>query len=382
MRILHFIEGLGNGGKERQLVELLKGLREDKDLQTALVTLGEGDYHQPRIAALGIRLHCCRRRLRWDPGVCLRLDRILRDFRPHIVHTHDWMTSFYALPLCRLRRVVLVNGSIRNAFTAGGLRWRLERSLLRLSDLRVANSRAGLRSRGFCGDEERNVVIRNGFDFTRLQGLTEGPPAWLADRAAGRKTVGMVASFSPYKDYATFLTAAQEVCSRREDVVFVAIGDGDTRQSLQSTLGSRFRDRILFAGRRREVERWVRCFDIGVLATFTEGISNAIMEYMALGKPVVATNGGGTCELVGDGKTGFLVPPRSPSAMSEKIEFLLDHPETACRMGKAGQRRLHRGFSLQRLVEETRNLYQRAVSKPASGLKADRGAKARQLQKA
>jgi len=85
------------------------------------------------------------------------------------------------------------------------------------------------------------------------------------------------------------------------------------------------------------------------------------MEYMALRKPVVATDGGGTHELVADGETGFLVPPKSPDALAAKIEYLLDNPAIARHMGEAGEARLRRKFSTTEMVDETVELYELAV---------------------
>lgn len=135
-----------------------------------------------------------------------------------------------------------------------------------------------------------------------------------------------------------------------KEVVFVAVGDGETLEAskkLSADVGA-----LKFLGKRKNVEEIVATFDIGVLSTFTEGISNSVMEYMALRKPVVATDGGGTRELVVDGETGFLVPPGNADSLAAKIEHLLDNPDTARHMGEAGEARLKREFSLTRMDEE------------------------------
>ena len=97
---------------------------------------------------------------------------------------------------------------------------------------------------------------------------------------------------------------------------------------------------ILFLGKRKDVETLVQQIDIGVLCTFTEGISNSVMEYMAAGKPVVVTNGGGSCELITDGVQGFLVPPAQPLAVAEKIELLAGDSVKDQQMGLAGGKRI------------------------------------------
>jgi glycosyltransferase involved in cell wall biosynthesis len=170
----------------------------------------------------------------------------------------------------------------------------------------------------------------------------------------------MVAEFNHYKDYATFIRAAHTLSRIRQDVRFVAVGDGATLAASQTLAAGS--DAIQFLGQRKSIEAVIDSFDIGVLSTFTEGISNSVMEYMAMRKPVVATDGGGTRELVVDGETGFLVPPENPAALATKIGDLLDDPVLARRMGEAGEAKLRREFSLTRMVGETVKLYQRALA--------------------
>src|SRR5690606_31004954 len=104
-----------------------------------------------------------------------------------------------------------------------------------------------------------------------------------------KKVVGMVAAFSAFKDYKTFINAANIVLEKRNDVVFVCVGDGPKLNECKSIVQKNNSDKIIFTGKQKNVENIVNVFDIGVLSTFNEGISNSIMEYMALSKPVVVT---------------------------------------------------------------------------------------------
>lgn len=359
MRVLICIDSLGAGGKERQTVELAKGLVRRTDIECSLICLESDVFYLDELAGLAIPVEFGLRRMRWDFGVFWRLYKVIRRHRPQLIHTLDMMSSFYVFPIARWMHIPVINASIKNAFPGGSFRWRLERLLLTLSDYRVANSYAGLHSRGFTEKERKNIVIYNGFDSTRVDRFLTNESSYLHVHAGTTKTVGMVAGFSRYKDYSTFIRVARELSTRRKEVVFVAVGDGETLEaSRKMAAGLRA---IRFLGKRKNVEEIVATFDIGVLATFTEGISNSLMEYMALRKPVVATDGGGTRELVVDGETGFLVPPQNPDALAAKIEYLLDNPDIARRMGEAGEARLRREFSIARMVEKTVKLYESAV---------------------
>src|SRR2546425_2145156 len=375
LRVLICIgSSLAPGGKERQTVELIKGLARSTDIECSLICLEDDAFYLDELSGLAIPVEIALRRMRWDFGLFWRLYSAIRRYRPNLVHTVDMMSSFYVFPIARRMRIPLINASIRNAFPGGSFRWNLERFLLKLSDYRVANSYAGLHSRGFTEKERRNVVIANGFEFSRVERLLTNAGNYTHCRAGDTKTVGMVAGFSRYKDYPTFIRAARELSTRRKDVVFVAVGGGETLEAskkLAAGVGA-----IKFLGKRRNVEEIVATFDIGVLSTFTEGISNSVMEYMALRKPVVATDGGGTRELVGDGETGFLVPPGNPDALAAKIEYLLDNPDCARRMGEAGEARLRSEFSIGRMIEKTVNLYEIAIRAPSRGrplVRNDRG---------
>ena len=355
------LEALGVGGKERQAVELIKGLAARSDVECRVVCLAPHDFYLDRLVGPGTAVDFVTRRVRWDASLFYRLFQIVRQFRPDLIHTNGLMSSFYSIPLARLMSTPLINGSIRNAFSGGGVRWRLERMLARMSDYRVANSYAGLQSRGLAEAEARNVVIYNGFDFSRVAGI-ETTQEWTRgsewhDRV---KIIGMVAEFNRFKDYPTFIQMARILSARRRDVAFLAVGGGTTLQASKELAAGL--PTMTFLGEQKNIEPIVGTFDVGVLSTFTEGISNSIMEYMALGKPVVATDGGGTRELVVEGHTGFLVPPRDPNTLAARVEYLLDNPDIARGMGEAGEARLRRTFSLSRMIEETIRLYQTAVT--------------------
>ena len=143
MKILFYTDSFRLGGKERQLVELIKGLKRSENVNLLVVCMDRGEFFEPDAKNLGVDLRFLPRKMRWDPSVLIRLYNVFAEFKPDIVHTNSLMTSAYALPLTKIFRIPLINGSIRNAFEDNGLRWKLERALLRCSDYRVANSLAG-----------------------------------------------------------------------------------------------------------------------------------------------------------------------------------------------------------------------------------------------
>jgi len=319
--------------------------------------MGPEQFYVPQIQELQIPLFYLLRRIRWDPTVFPRLFRLLRSFQPHIIHTNSEMAMSYAWPVARSMGIKVINGTIRNAFSDRGLRWQWHKAMLKLADARVGNSLAGLRSRGLSPAARGNYVIHNGLDLKRFSLRLKNDATELGFDPQGRKVVGMVAEFSDYKDFPTFIRAAQILLARRDDVVFVMVGGGKHFESCRSMVfpGQKW---IRFSGPRTDVDSLVRQMDIGVLCTFTEGISNSVMEFMAASKPVVVTEGGGSAELVCDGENGFLVPSSQPAAVAEKIEWLLDNLDAAHRMGCEGRQRVEQDFSLNALAEKTVQMYQ------------------------
>jgi len=169
--------------------------------------------------------------------------------------------------------------------------------------------------------------------------------------------IGIVGSFSETKDQATLIGAFLDIVKRRRDVVLILVGDGPLLDYYRKMIDSKFVDRIYFAGNQNDVESFVNIFDIGVLSTFTEGISNAIMEYMALGKPVIASKGGGTEELVLHNKSGILYDPGEKNQLIEAIELLINDLNKAKTMGEIGRKRIEQVFNISNMAYQTIDLY-------------------------
>jgi glycosyltransferase involved in cell wall biosynthesis len=225
------------------------------------------------------------------------------------------------------------------------------------SDYILSNSYAGLRS--YNAPEVKSICIHNGFDFDRIKNILDPEYIKAKHNITSKNTVGMVARFSKRKDYETYIESAKDILKKRNDVTFLAIGDGETLQCCMDLVPLEYKENIRFLGKQTDVESIINIFDIGVLVSHEEGISNSIMEYMALAKPVIATKHGGNDEIVIENETGFLIGTKDVRSLSEKIEYLLDNKEIAKAMGRAGKERLKKEFSLEKMTEAYINLYAR-----------------------
>jgi glycosyltransferase involved in cell wall biosynthesis len=349
MKILFFIESLRAGGKERRIVELLKGLKKYPDVEVELV-LTRKEIHYQEFHELNIPLHIIERKfLKKDPMLFVKFYNIAKNFQPDLIHVWGHMVAVYAVPTAWKLGVPLLNNEITDA--TPGQKLLGKDIVFKHSTKIIANTKAGLTAYG--APVEKSGVIYNGFNFNRLSKLAEPAEIRSQFKIETPYIVGMVATFSPYKDYKTYVTAAKEVLKKRNDITFLCIGDGDD-SSLKSLVPSELSNRILFLGKQNKVENIMNICDIGVLATdvknHAEGISNALMEFMALAKPVIATNFGGSIELVVNDKTGFLVEAYDYNQLASRIQELITNESKRKTMGAESKARVESEFSIGKMI--------------------------------
>jgi glycosyltransferase involved in cell wall biosynthesis len=185
--------------------------------------------------------------------------------------------------------------------------------------------------------------------------------------ASNGGVVTIVANLRPVKDHATFLRAARLVAERFPQSSFMLAGDGELEPRLRemaSALG--IGDRVRFIGRCDDVPGLLNRSNVCVLSSASEGFSNAVLEYMAAGRPVVATRVGGVEEAVSDGYNGFLVDPGDYIQMAERIALLLERPGGAREMGSRSRDIVASKFSRRRQLERVEQLYQELLGARAS----------------
>jgi glycosyltransferase involved in cell wall biosynthesis len=275
-RVLIVTDSLNNGGMERQLALLAKSLPDTWAVH--VVALSDGVFAGV-LREAGIDLTVLPRAFRLDVRPAFPLGKLIRSWRPTVVHTYGWISTAAALPACRFAGIPLVDASIQDG-AVPVRRGHAMRMTTSLADVVIANSQAGLDAFGI--DEKRGRVVRNGFDPDRWELCT------CEDRqTAASTTVAMAARMHRHKDYKTLLDAAREL-DRTEAGAwrFLAIGSGEDRGDLLSDYADLVKtSAVAFPEAGHEVLKLVACSDIGVLLTnaafHAEGIPNSIMEYMA-----------------------------------------------------------------------------------------------------
>jgi glycosyltransferase involved in cell wall biosynthesis len=210
----------------------------------------------------------------------------------------------------------------------------------------------------------RGVVIYNGFDLDRLKRI-DGTA--LFSGVSGNDTrefkIVMTARMVKAKDFALFVSAARRVFQLgRTSWRFLAVGDGEDKANLINENIDLVRSGILeFPDAGLEVIPFLQVSRVGVLLTkpsvTEEGCSNSIMEYMACGLPVIATDSGGNKELVDDNYTGFIIPDGDLDTLMRKLDWLFENPSLAAEMGLRGRKKLEEQFSTKRMVTLMTDLY-------------------------
>ncbi len=362
MKILFFTENLRAGGKERRIIELFKYLKRHGDYQIELV-ITKNIIHYQEIYDLDIPIHLIERKwTKKDPLLFFKFYRIAKRFKPNIIHVWGHMVAVYAVPAKIMLKIPLINNEIVDATQNKKL---LGKGIVfRYSDRVIANTFAGLKAYDAPMDKSR--VIYNGFTFDRTKDLEDADVVRFRFNIKTTFVVGMVASFLEYKDYDTYIKAAMQMLTKNEDITFLCIGDGDD-SAYKKMVPENLKENILFLGRQSKVESIMNICDIGVLTTNVkfhgEGISNALLEFMAVNKPVITTNFGGSVELVEDKISGFLIDAFSVEQLVDKMNYLINNESERKIMGERGFQIVKEKFSMDSMFNSFQQEYINATER-------------------
>jgi glycosyltransferase involved in cell wall biosynthesis len=354
-KVLLITDTLQNGGAERQLALLIKYLPLDWD---RCIWSFHGGPFEDIIRSTGVNVIIAKRVFRFDISPAVSLWKIIKSWRPDVVHSWGWMATAAAGPLCRIRKIPLIDGTIRMGMVRP-LRGHANRWSMKWASLVVANSQAGIRAWGI--PSEKGRVIYNGFDPKRLDVCSEILP-----KLENIVKVVMTGRMVPEKDYDTFLNAARLLSnSSKYRWQFIAVGNGPDRQKLIDRNWDLItKGQVVFIAGKTDVLPLLYDAYVGVLVSHpeihAEGCSNSLLEYMACSLPVICGESGGNREVVIDGDTGFIIPPRNPTALAEKLSLLREKPDLAHRMGVAGRERILRHFSVEKMVKGYIEAYNQA----------------------
>ncbi len=373
VRVLRVIARLNIGGPAKHVALLTKRLDPtvyDTTLVCGKISPEEGDmgYYAEQMGVQPIVLAGLRRNISIldDVVVLWRMYRLMRQLRPHIVHTHTAKAGFIGRFAAWLAGVpVIVHTFHGHVFTGyfspNKVRvfLALERMVARISDaiLALTNSlRKELSETYHITAKNRITVLPLGLDlqpFTRMERMKGGiRQQYKLDPLT--PLVGIVGRLAPVKNHALFLHAAQIILNQRPNVKFLIVGDGELRaasQELARELG--IQDAVIFAGWMQDVRGVFADLNVKVLCSHNEGTSVSVIEALATSCPVVSTDVGGMRDLLEGGKLGRLVPPDDAPALAQAILETIDNPPDPA---VARQLMLDQ-YGIERLLKDMDSLY-------------------------
>lgn len=352
IKILYLIDGLFPGGKERQFIEILKNL-DRKVYQIGIITFNRNLFYTEQAKQLSeYFIELDKSKNKFKPF--LSIWKHFKHFKPDIVHSWDYLSSMYAYFPLKRYGAKFINASIQDVGVEKGWKLRLKKMMLHLADIPLSNSKTGLRNYGVKGE-----YVYNALDLNRFYEKEEN----------SEFTIIKVASFSDYKDHQCFILAAIELVKRNVvDKVYLA-GDGVHKQKYIERVkleGENISEKFKFLGSISNVEEYLRRCNVGVLCSTTkygEGISNSILEYMAAGVAVVATNIGATSEIIEHYKNGLLISESSVNELIESVEFLKAEPDLSLRLINKAKTTVSEKFNYKKNIEKLECLYGKLLKK-------------------
>lgn len=371
--VLFIIDSFEQGGSERQALQLLRQLHLSGDCRVHLACLQDRGSLRAEAEQLGMgEIHEYPLTSFYDLNFASQLQRFVRYVREKqidVVHTHCFYTNIFGMTGAFMARVP---ARITSKGETDGFRTpmqkRAERVSFRLAHRVIANClvvqnqliREGV-------NPERIIQHYNGLDLKRMKvraGLTREEALSMFGLPRDRRLISIVANLrNPVKDHVMFLRAAARVRAAVADAAFVIAGEGELMPGLrQLATELDIANDVHFIGRCDDVASLLFASHLGVLSSKAEGFANAILEYMAAGLPVVATDVGGVREAIVEGETGYIVPSGDDEKMAARIIEVLSSDEHARVMGARGKAIVADKFSSEKHLRNTLELYDELLS--------------------
>ncbi|NLP11509.1 glycosyltransferase [bacterium] len=362
IRILFILPSLGIGGAERQLYYLLRDLDRNRFQPSLMVFYDGGAMHAEFASLPDLRLFYLHKKSGMDFAYLHAAVRIMRSYSFDVIHACNVSARLVGLFLAwwgRVPRTIMAERNASAVYSSLGSRLYhfFEQHAMRHATVVAANSEAGRR---FCLKygipASRICVINNGLDWDRLQPRrTRAELKWPQDRPV----VGMVARLFAQKDPITFLKSARWLLQRMPEVRFLLVGDGPMRQEIEDKVQLwNLNDRVQLLGAVTEVADYLANMDVVVLTSKqSEGCANAVLEAMALAKPVIVTDVPGNSDLVEHGRTGLIVKPEDPQALGKALFDLLTQPDRGATLGRCGHEMVKRKYGIKAMVAAYERLY-------------------------
>jgi glycosyltransferase involved in cell wall biosynthesis len=358
--VARVITWLPPGGIERRMAAVLPRLNQPP-FRVSVVCLRERGLLADELERAGVPVAVIPLRSRLEPRGLRALAQWMRDARVDLVHAHMYRSNVPATIAARMAgvRTVLCQVHNVNTWETWRQRW-MDRLLLRWRAAMIAVSEEVKRDvvTNLRCSPDRVRVLYNGIDLEEYGSARPDPELRRSlGIGDGKRLIVVLARLVPQKGHIRLLRALEAVRGELPPTQVLLVGEGKMYDALVREVQTRrLNDMVLFAGHRDDAPKILALADLSVLTSDREGFSNAIVESLAAGVPVVATNVGGNCEAIVDGESGLLVDPHDTHGIGQAVKKLLGDETLRQRMSEAARLRAKR-FGLDQMVEETRRLY-------------------------
>ena len=367
-KILHIIATLEIGGAEVQLINLIRNLNRN-NYASMVCCIARGGPLVAELKELGIKVVILGKERKLNPSVLLPLYRLIKNERIDIVHTQMFRANLWGRIAAILAGVPVIIA------TEHGLNpWKnfihitVNRILAEFTDGIISVSAVGRRIRiqreGI--KPEKIVTIHNCVDLRLFDRAADFDNNIRQEFSIGSDecVVGVVGRLQEVKGIRYLIEAVADLRQTVPTARLLVVGDGPFKQSLMNLVQKLGLDeQVIFTGYRRDIPQMMNTMDVFVLPSLREDLPLSLIEAMAMRKPVVATSVGGIPEVVVDGETGILVPPKDSTTLAKAIAQILLDKQLASHMGLAGRRRVENQFSVDAVVERTQQIYNRLIRK-------------------
>lgn len=362
--VLHLIETSGPGGAEKMLISLVENL--DRSRYRSIICFLKDGWLNTQLYQCGFDTVIIPQCRGVDPSWVYKCIKLIQQRQIDLMHAHEFAMNTYGCMAAMITGVPIITTVHGQNYFWEKCRRRLAyRIVARHANRMVSVSeslkhflikRAGIRERDI-------VTIYNGIDLQQYRRSEDG---MIIKRKLGINesgpVIGTIGNLYQVKGHTYLLKAAKLVVQDFPNATFLFIGRGELLGQLQTeAIDLEIARNVRFLGFREDIPDLLQTMDIFVLSSLSEGFSLVTIEAMAAERPVVATRSGGPEEIIEDGITGFLVPPKDPQLLASRISLLLKDKMLAQQFGTNGRRRIYEKFNLEQMVNAYQRLYEEAI---------------------
>lgn len=336
---------MGNGGKERQLIETIKNI-DRNTFRIGLITFNSNQFYSELANKISDYFSIYTK----DKNILepfFTVFEAFERFKPDIVHSYDLLSSVYTYVPSKVYNTKIINASIQDSNLDKGWQYKLKVSFLSVSDINISNSVKGISYYKTHGE-----VLYNFIDSKRFNG----------EKNDIVMNVAMIANFTEYKDYKSYFKVVKELIRLNLIDKAYAVGTGKYLNDYKNEIGAdeNLRDRIIFTGNIENVEKFLKNISVGFLFStekYGEGISNSVLEYMASGVVPIVSDIGASSEIIENEVDGFLVNKYDISGISDIVSKLKNVDEYRRKVILNAKKKISDRFSLQMNIHQLENIY-------------------------